>query len=107
MAITTTSVGHVRLTVTDIERSRQFYESVFDWPVLVEVPENADKAISYVEEKIDVVLSDIHVSAGAVGSDIPATPFPGGCITTDLSPQEKVIEFMLFDIASCVQPIIP
>jgi hypothetical protein len=54
-----------------------------------------------------VVLSDIHVSAGAVGSDMPATPFPGGCITTDLSPQEKVIEFMLFDIASCVQAIIP
>jgi hypothetical protein len=53
------------------------------------------------------VLSDIHVSAGAVGSDMPATPFPGGCITTDLSPQEKVIEFMLFDIAACVQPIIP
>jgi hypothetical protein len=54
-----------------------------------------------------VVLSDIHVSAGAVGSDMPATPFPGGCITTDLSPQEKVIEFMLFDIAACVQAIIP
>jgi glyoxylase I family protein len=34
----------VRLTVTDIERSRQFYESVFDWPVLLELPENADEA---------------------------------------------------------------
>jgi hypothetical protein len=54
-----------------------------------------------------VVLSDIHVSAGSPGSDMPATPFPGGCITTDLSPQEKVIEYMFFDIASCVQPIIP
>ncbi|BBY25176.1 glyoxalase [Mycobacterium stomatepiae] len=32
------------MTVTDIERSRQFYESVFDWPVLLEVPENADEA---------------------------------------------------------------
>jgi glyoxylase I family protein len=39
-----TSIAHVRLTVTDIERSRQFYESVFDWPVLLEVPENADEA---------------------------------------------------------------
>jgi hypothetical protein len=55
-----------------------------------------------------VVLSDIHVSAGAgVGSDIPAMPFPSGCVTTSLSPQEKVIEFMLFDIDSCVSPIIP
>ena len=44
MAFTSTSIAHVRLTVTDIERSRQFYESVFDWPVLLEVPENADEA---------------------------------------------------------------
>jgi catechol-2,3-dioxygenase len=28
MAITTSSIAHVRLTVTDIERSRQFYERV-------------------------------------------------------------------------------
>jgi glyoxylase I family protein len=44
MPLSSTSVAHVRLTVTDIERSRQFYESVFDWPVLIEVPENADEA---------------------------------------------------------------
>nr|WP_120312199.1 VOC family protein [Mycobacterium mantenii] len=44
MAFTSSSIAHVRLTVTDIERSRQFYESVFGWPVLLEVPENADEA---------------------------------------------------------------
>ncbi|WP_301146431.1 VOC family protein [Mycobacterium simiae] len=44
MALTNTSIAHVRLTVTDIERSRQFYESVFNWPVLLEIPENADEA---------------------------------------------------------------
>ncbi len=44
MGFTSTSIAHVRLTVTDIERSRQFYESVFGWPVLLEVPENADEA---------------------------------------------------------------
>lgn len=44
MDFTSTSIAHVRLTVTDIERSRQFYESVFGWPVLLEVPENADEA---------------------------------------------------------------
>jgi hypothetical protein len=52
-----------------------------------------------------VVLSDLHVSAGA-GSDMPNTPFPGGCVTTTLSPREKVLEFMMFDIASCVAPIV-
>lgn len=45
MAINTSSISHVRLTVTDIERSRQFYESVFGWPVLIESPESADAAI--------------------------------------------------------------
>jgi glyoxylase I family protein len=44
MAINTNSIGHVRLTVTDIERSRQFYESVFGWPVLIESPASADAA---------------------------------------------------------------
>lgn len=39
-----TSIAHVRLTVTDIERSRWFYESVFGWPVLLEVPDNAGEA---------------------------------------------------------------
>ncbi|WP_102143748.1 VOC family protein [Mycobacterium hubeiense] len=44
MPISTSSIAHVRLTVTDIERSRQFYESVFDWPVLLELPNNASEA---------------------------------------------------------------
>jgi glyoxylase I family protein len=42
MAINTTSVHHVRLTVTDIARSREFYDSVFGWPVMLEVPDDAD-----------------------------------------------------------------
>jgi glyoxylase I family protein len=44
MVITANSIAHVRLTVTDIERSRRFYESVFGWPVLLEVPDNADES---------------------------------------------------------------
>ncbi|OMC44996.1 glyoxalase [Mycobacterium sp. IS-2888] len=44
MGVNCSSIAHVRLTVSDIERSRRFYESVFDWPVLLEVPENADEA---------------------------------------------------------------
>src|SRR5438270_3966416 len=44
MGLSSTSIAHVRLTVTDIERSRRFYECVFGWPVLLEVPDNADEA---------------------------------------------------------------
>ena len=43
MPISTFSIAHVRLTVTDIERSRQFYESVFGWSVH-RVTESADAA---------------------------------------------------------------
>jgi glyoxylase I family protein len=42
MAITTTSVAHIRLTVTDIARSRRFYDDVFGWPVALVVPDDAD-----------------------------------------------------------------
>lgn len=44
MPIATSAISHVRLTVTDIATSRRFYDSVFGWPVLVELPEDADDA---------------------------------------------------------------
>jgi glyoxylase I family protein len=44
MAIPISSYAHVRLTVTDIDRSRAFYDEVFGLPVAFELPPDADEA---------------------------------------------------------------
>jgi hypothetical protein len=60
-----------------------------------------------------VVYSDMHVSGGAgvPRGSLPAdyasslTITPDQCATGALSPQEKALEFMLFDLSSCLIPI--
>jgi glyoxylase I family protein len=44
MPISAKSYAHVRLTVTDIDASRAFYDRVFALPVAYEVPPDADEA---------------------------------------------------------------
>ena len=45
------------------------------------------------------VMSDLHVSAGG-GDD---ENLPSSCNSTTLTPQERALEFMFFDLSSCVQ----
>nr|HEX4314978.1 hypothetical protein [Kofleriaceae bacterium] len=47
-----------------------------------------------------VVFSDMHVASGSTSSS--SVPYPGGCAMTDLTPQEKALAFIFFDIESCV-----
>ena len=48
-----------------------------------------------------VVFSDMHVAGDSFSSGM----FPSGCSMSPMSPQEKALAFMFFDIASCVQVI--
>ena len=42
----------------------------------------------------------MHVASGSTST--AAVAFPGGCNTGDLTPQEKALAFIFFDISSCV-----
>jgi hypothetical protein len=57
-----------------------------------------------------VVYSDLHVGAQAndyagAAQQGGALVCPSGCSTGELSSDEKALEFMLFDLSSCVTPI--
>jgi hypothetical protein len=47
-----------------------------------------------------VVFSDFHAAAG---SNQQQVPFPGECNQNPFTPQEAALEFMLFDLSSCIQ----
>ncbi len=50
-----------------------------------------------------MVFSDFHASSGPGGdSSAAGTPFPGGCTETSLSPQEKAMLYLLFDLNKAV-----
>lgn len=40
--VNSTGFAHVRITVTDIVRSKKFYDTVFGWPLVVDASSMAD-----------------------------------------------------------------
>lgn len=44
MPIPTNAISHIRITVTDIDRSRAFYDDIFGWPIAIQMPPDADDA---------------------------------------------------------------
>jgi hypothetical protein len=74
----------------------------FDTPVSLMPPTGPDPSgTTYCGR---AVFSDLHVTGDPSTSDNQSGPPPGGCANVDLSAQEKALEFMLFDLSSCVIP---
>ncbi len=63
----------------------------------------ANTPIGAADDKIcgRAVYSDMHV--GGASNDQTGKDWPTGCTSVGLSAQEKALEFLLFDLSSCVQ----
>ncbi len=91
MTITTTGVAHVRLTVTDIKRSRSFYARVFGWPVALEVPDDAD----------DVTRKQLESLYGGVIFDLGSTLIGLRPVATDSFDENRVgLDHLALSVAS-------
>ncbi len=111
-----TTTGQIDLV--DAQHTLNFIDPAYDAEQWIHVPTNANgmPSLQYMSMTTPIeaepqdrcgraVVSDIHVSTG--DDSTTALLFPsGGCVTpvTDLTAQEKVLAFMIFDIASCVGP---
>jgi hypothetical protein len=51
-----------------------------------------------------VVFSDWHADGNNLSRDVT---FPQECPAGPMTPQETILEFMLFDLSACVQPYVP
>ncbi len=73
MSIPTRAFAHLRLTVTDIDRSRAFYDELFGLPVAFEVPADADDAtreqLSWLFGGVVYQLGDSLFGLRPVGKD--------------------------------------
>ena len=66
---------------------------------------NAPVGASAANQCGQMVFTDMHVT-GNIGADQSRTdlPFPTGCQSDTLTPQEKALIFLLFDLSSCLNP---
>jgi len=87
------------ITTTTMSTTNTMYFS-FDTPV-GGIPDPDGGALSYCGR---AVFSDLHVAGDPTTMDDANQAPPVSCSGGPLSPQEKALEFMLFDLSSCVIP---
>jgi hypothetical protein len=85
------------ISTTTMSGTNTMYFS-FDTPV-GGVPDPDGGAPNYCGR---AVFSDLHVAGDPTTQDNANEPPPESCGAGPLSPQEKALEFMLFDLSSCV-----
>ncbi len=91
--ITSSGFAHVRLTVTDIARSKAFYDEVFGWPTAVDASDSVDEP--------GVKDSPEKFYGGTVYQTPQGTLFglrPVG--VTDFDPQRTGLDHVSFAVAS-------
>jgi hypothetical protein len=71
------------------------------WPALLHYTFNTPVGVPDARQCGKVLFSDFHVVSPTLSS---GTVFPEECDGAPMSPQEKALEFMLFDLSSCIEP---
>lgn len=103
------SGGHTQLTIQEARLSVNAVQTAQRWIYLPQSDHvqhmtfNTPVEAPPAQQCGRVVFSDFHVTTGTHSG----RTFPSHCGSSNLTAQEKVLAFMLFDLASCIQDDVP
>lgn len=106
-------IGGARYSVASIDPKLTQRWVYYPQSATVQIPQyfsfNAPVGAQASAQCGQMVLTDLHISGGG-SSPMDSSPtggtFPTSCVSNTLSPQEKALIFMLFDLTNCLTPIV-